>query len=151
MPSIVASYIYTMVALAIVGTILIATFNSFTVSLKNTSEAEQLKNLLEHVAAKGNELLTITATTNSSTRISIQLPAAIGYKQYWLRLRNDSQNTWIEGSLGQIAEKTELTQLFLPKGTIASGIFVGGYGPAVLEAYMNCSTPTLKLTSQGGS
>ncbi|MCJ7559303.1 hypothetical protein MUO79_01630 [Candidatus Bathyarchaeota archaeon] len=150
MPSIIASHIYTMVALAVVGALLIATFNSYTTSLKTTSESEQLKNLLSHVAAKGNELLTITATTNSSTRISIPLPATIGQKQYWLRIRNDSSNTWIEGSLGQIIEKTEPNRLFLPKGTSASGYFVGGYGSAILESYMNGSTPQLNLTFIGG-
>jgi hypothetical protein len=150
MPSIVASHIYTMFAVAVVGAILIAAFNSYTTSIKTTSESEQLKNILSHVAAQGNELLTLTEATNSSTRFSIQLPAAIGQKQYWLRIRNDSSSTWIEGSFGQIAEKTELDRLFLPKGTSASGYFIGGYGPAILESYMNSSTPQLNLTYRGG-
>ena len=150
MPSTLSSHIYTLVALAAVSTILVATLNSYTTSLRATSEIEQLKNLLNHVAAKGNELLTIVATTNSSTRVFIQLPTTIGHKQYWLRARNDSSSAWLEGSLGQMTENGVTHQVFLPQRTSASGYFVGGYGPAILGSYMNGSTPQLNLASQGG-
>lgn len=150
MPSIVASYVYTMVALAVVSALLVATFNSYTTTLKVTSESQQLNNIMCLVAAKGNELITISVNTNSSAQIFIQLPAAIGYQQYWLRLRNDSLNTWLEGSLGQIVEETPPNRIFLPKGVSVSGFYVGGYGPAILESRMNGSTPQLDLTYQGG-
>lgn len=150
MPSIVASHVYTMVAIAIVSALLIATLNAYTSSLNATAETEQLTNLLTIVASKANEQLTITATTNSSTRILIQLPAAIGTQPYWLRARNDSTHTWIEGSVGPVAEKTEVNKLFLPAGASATGIFIGGHGSAVLESYMNGSTPQLKLAYSGG-
>jgi len=141
---------YTFVALVAVGTILIATLNTYTNSLRTTSEIEQLENLINHVAANGNELLTIVATTNSSTRVFLQLPGAIGYKQYWIRARNDTTSVWLEGSLGQTIVDEITLQVFLPRKTSASGYFVSGYGPAILEAYMNGSTPQLKLSSVGG-
>lgn len=150
MPSTLSSHIYTLVALAAVSTILVATLNSYTTSLRATSEIEQLKNLLNHVAAKGNELLTIVAATNSSAQVFIQLPTTIGYKQYWLRARNDSSSAWLEGSLGQMTENGATHRVFLPQTTSASGYFVGGYGPAILGSYMNGSTPQLNLASQGG-
>lgn len=150
MPSILSSHIYTLVALAAVGTLLVATLNSYTASLKTTSEIEQLKNLLNHVATKGNELLNTIAATNSSAQVYVQLPSTIGYRQYWLRARNDSSSAWIEGSLGQITENGITHRVFLPKRTSASGYFVGGYGSAILESYMNGSTPQLNLTSLGG-
>jgi len=139
-----------MIALAVVGALLVATVNSYTTTLKTASETEQLKNLLNQVAAKGNELLTIAAATNSSTRVFIQLPAAIGYQQYWIRAGNDSSITWIEGALGQISGIRAPNRVFLPQGASASGSFVGGYGPAVLESYMNGSTPQLNIASLGG-
>ncbi|MFQ6068841.1 MAG: hypothetical protein ACE5KD_04770 [Candidatus Bathyarchaeia archaeon] len=104
MPSILSSHTYTLVALAAVCTLLVATLNSYTTSLEAASEIEQLKNLLNHVAAKGNELLTIVAATNSSAQVFLQLPATIGHKQYWLHARNDSSSVWLEGSLGQMTE-----------------------------------------------
>jgi len=150
LPSTLAGHIYTMVALVAIGTLLVTTLNSYTATLKATSEAEQLKNILNQVAAKANELITTAAATNSSTRFFLQLPATIGYQQYWLRARNDSSSAWIEGSLGQMVEKTAPNRLFLPKGTSAFGYFVGGYGPAILESHMNGSTPQLDLASLGG-
>lgn len=139
-----------MVALVAVSTLLVATVNSYTTSLKTVSEVGQLKDLLKHIAAKGNEILTLAAVTNSSIQVFLQVPAVIGYQQYWLRVRNDSSTAWVEGSLGQMVENEVLNQVFLPKGTSASGCFVGGYGPAVLESYMNGSTPQLNLASLGG-
>lgn len=150
MPSIIASHIYTMVALAAVGTLLVATVHSYTAALKTTAEIEQLKNILAQVAAKGNELITITSTTNSSARAFLQLPSAIGYQQYWLRARNDSSRTWIEGCLGIVIDIPAPYRVFLPKETSASGYFVGGYGPAKLESYINGSSSQLKLSMLGG-
>lgn len=139
-----------MVALAAVSALLIATINSFTTTLKATSEMEQLKNILSHVAARGNELLTIASATNSSTRVFLQLPATIGYQQYWIRASNDSQSTWIEGNLGQITKINAPNRVFLPQGASATGSYVSGDGPAVLESYMNGSIPQLNLASLGG-
>lgn len=150
MPSTIASHIYTMVALAAISALLVATLNAYTTTLKTTSEIEQLKNLLNQVAAKGNELLTMAAVTKSQTHAFLQLPAAIGYQQYWIRATNDSAHAWIEGSLGELTEQNAPYQIFLPQGTSVSGHFVGGYGPAVLESHMNGSTPQLRLGSLGG-
>ncbi len=150
MPSIVSGHIYTFVALAAVSTILIATLNAYTTSLRAIPEAEQLRNLLNHLAAKGNELLTIATTTNSSTKVFLQLPTTIGSHQYWLRACSDSSSAWLEGSLGQEMEDAASCRVFLPQGTSASGHFIGGYGPAILESYMNGSAPQLNLASLGG-
>jgi Na+-translocating ferredoxin:NAD+ oxidoreductase RnfG subunit len=150
LPSTIASHIYTMVALAVICALLVATLNAYTTTLKNTSEIEQLKNLLNQVAAKGSELLTMAAVTKSQTQAFLQLPAAIGYQQYWIRAANDSARAWMEGSLGEVTEQNAPYQVFLLQGISASGHFVGGYGPAVLESHMNGSTPQLKLGSLGG-
>jgi len=139
-----------MVALAAVGSLLVATVNSYTITLRTTSETQQLNNLINQVAAKGNELLTTTAATNYSIRVYLQLPATIGYQQYWIRATNDSSSTWIEASLGQMTVNRAPNQVFLPKGTSASGYFVGGYGSAILESYVNGSTLQLNLASSGG-
>jgi len=150
LPSTIPGHIYTMIALAVVGALLVATVNSYTSTLRNTSEIEQLGNLLSQVAAKGSELITLTASTNSSAHTSIQLPASIGTQQYWIRARNDSSNAWVEGALGQLTEEEAPNKIYLPKGTSTTGRFVSGYGSAILETYMNGSIPHLNLSSQGG-
>ena len=101
MPSTIPSHIYTMLALAVIGSLLVATVNSYAASLRNASEIEQLRNFQEQVAAKASELITVVTSTDASAQASLQLPASIGTNQYWLRARNDSSYAWIEGALGQ--------------------------------------------------
>ncbi len=149
-PSTIAGHIYTMIALAVIGSLLIATVNSYTTSLRNASEIEQLRNLLGQVAAKGSELITLVASANLSAHASLQLPASIGTKQYWLRARNDSSSAWIEGALGQMIDEDVPIRVYLPRETSVSGYYISGYGAAVLEAHMDGSIPQLNLTSKGG-
>lgn len=146
----VSSYIYTFAALTAVSAILICSLSSFTATLRTSSETNQLKNLLTGVAAKADELLTLVAVTNSSARVYVSLPACIGNQQYWMRLRNDSSNAWIEGSFGKTVGAGEVNQVFLPKEPYASGQFVAGYGSALLECYHNGSVVQLNLVSVGG-
>ena len=150
MPSTIPGHIYTMIALAVIGALLIATVNSYTTSLRNASEIEQLRNLLGQVAAKGSELITLVASANLSAHASLQLPASIGTQQYWLRARNNSSNAWIEGALGQMVDVAVPNRVYLPRGTSVSGYYVSGYGAAILEAYINGSNPQLNLSSKGG-
>jgi len=150
MPSTIPGHIYTMIALAVVCSLLVATVNSYTASLRNASEIEQLRNLLSQVAAKGSELVTLAASANLSAHVSVQLPAAIGTQQYWLRARNDSSNAWIEGALGQMIDEAVPNRAYLPRGTSVSGYYISGYGAAILEAYIDGSNPQLNLTSKGG-
>jgi type II secretory pathway pseudopilin PulG len=150
MPSTIPSHIYTMIALALVGALLVATVNSYAGTLRNTSEVEQLRNLLSQVAAKGIELITLTASTNSSAAASVHLPASIGTQQYWMRARNDSSSVWIEGALGEIFEGEVSNKVYLPRTVSAGGHYNSGYGSAVLQTHMNGSTPQLDLSSQGG-
>lgn len=145
-----ASYFYTLVALTSISVLLIFSLSSYTATLRNTTETEQLKNILNGVAAKANELITLVTATDSSISLTVQMPTSIGNQQYWMRLRNDSSNAWLEGSLGQTVGGGEVYQVFLPSKTSASGYFVAGYGPALLECYTNDSTPQLNLASLGG-
>ena len=141
-----------MVALAIIASLLVATVNSYTTSLRNMSELEQLGNLLSIMASNGNDLVTLVASTNSSAQSVVQLPASIGTQLYWLRMRNDSSNAWIEGAFGLVMdEATPSHRVYLPKGISTSGEFASGYGPAVFEAYMNGSNLQLNLSSLGGA
>ena len=150
MPSTIPSHIYTMVALAVIGSLLVATVNSYAASLRNASEIEQLRNFQEQVAAKASELITVVASTDGSAQASLQLPGSIGTRQYWLRARNGSSYAWIEGALGPLTEETVLNRVYLPRETSASGYYVSGYGNTILRAYMNGSSPQLVLSSQGG-
>lgn len=149
MPSVVSSYLYTLAALISVSTLLIYSLSSYAATLRNTSEIEQLKRILNEVATQASQLITLVAVTNSSARVSVRLPTSIGNQQYWMRLRNDSSNAWLEGSLGLTVGEGELHQVFLPPRASVSGYLVAGYGHAMLEGYLNVTTPQLNLSSGG--
>ena len=150
MPSIASTHLYTFLAMGIVSTLLICSFSIYASTVRTIPEIEQLKNILDHVAAKGNELLTLVTATNSTVQTLIQLPSTLGRQGYWIRVRNDTSNAWVEGALGQIREDGTEHRVFFPRSVWASGRYIGGYGPAILECYMNGSIPQLNLSSVGG-
>ena len=150
MPSIALNHLYTFIALTIVSILLISSYSSYANTLQTIPEIEQLKNILDHVAAKGNELLTLVITTTSKVHTLVQLPPTIGNREYWIRIRNDTSNVWIEGALGQIDDGGREYEIFLPGKASTSGCYTGGYGPAMLECYMNGSIPQLNLSPAGG-
>jgi len=150
LPSIVSSYIYTIVALTVVSVLLLCSLNSYTLTLRNTSETDQLRNILNGVAAKANEILTLVTATNSSLTVYLSLPATIGDQPYWMRMRNDSSSAWVEGSLGQMFEGNTELRVLISHKTSMSGYFISAHGQASLQGYMNGSTPQLNLASVGG-
>jgi len=150
LPSVPSSHLYTFLALITVSILLISSYSSYANTMRTIPEIKQLKNILDHVAAKGNELLTLATTTNSTSYIFIELPPTIGYREYWIRVQNDTSNVWVEGALGQLGEDGTKYQVFLPKKASTSGYYIGGHGSAILECYMNGSIPQLNLGSAGG-
>jgi len=146
----VLSYIYTLVALTAVSAILLYSLNSYTFTLRNSSETDQLRNILNGVAAKADEILTLVAATNSSLTVYLDLPATIGDQQYWMRIRNDSFSAWVEGSLGQLFEDNAELRVFISSRASTSGNFNSAHGKASLRGYMNGSTAQLNLASVGG-
>ncbi len=145
MPAIAQSYIYSFFALIIVSTLLISSFATYTTTLRTIPEKEQLENLLNHVASEGYKLITLTTATNSTAEALLQLPATLGTKHYWIKLRNESSKAWVEGALGSIHEGIGTNRVYLPKTVSASGNYSSDYGPAVLECHNNSSTISLCL------
>ena len=146
MPSIIPSYIYMFAAMTAVGTLLIFSFNSYAATLRSIPETEQLDNLLNHVSAKATELLTLTKA-DSNAQIYLNLPTAIGDREYWIRLRNDTIQSWIEGGFGEIWDGTTFHKVSLAGKPSAKGHYTSGFGPAVLKCSLNGSVPQLFLTS----
>jgi hypothetical protein len=147
MPAIASSYVYAFFALISVSSILISAFAAYAATLRTIPEVEQLRNLLEFVAAKGCELVALTTTTNSTSRATIQLPSSFGSKQYWVRLESESTKAWVEGALGEIHEGRVVDRVYLPKAISVSGNYSSSYGPGVLECYIDTSTVHLELST----
>jgi len=132
-----------------VSSLLIFSFMAYAEALRVSSETRQLKNLIDHVAAKSIELLTLALATNATSEAFLPMPASIGNKQYWLRLCNNSEKTWLEGGLGNAPmEGTEL-RVYLPKEASATGYYIGGYGAVHLKCYSNASVPQILFINSG--
>lgn len=147
MPSIIPSYVYMFAAMTAVGTLLIFSFNSYAATLRLIPETEQLDNLLSYVVAKATELQSLT-TANSNMQAYMNLPSKIGDRAYWLRLRNDTVQSWVEGGFGEITENTITNhRVYLAGNPSTSGQYTSGFGAAVLKSYMNGSVVQIYLTS----
>ena len=149
MPSIIPNYVYTFFALTVVGTLLIATFSAYAVSVKQDVEIEELKNLLEYVAAESCELISTSTTNNSTATVRVPLPYRVGEKRYWIQLGNDSSKAWVEGGFGTSPVQSFLT-IFVPGPVAASGLYTSGYGFAELECQVQGTLTVLNISEVTG-
>ena len=147
MPSITPGYLYTIVALIAVSTLLSVAFLAYTNAFRVSSATSKLKNLMDYVAAKGTELLTLALTTNTTAGTFVQMPTTIGDKQYWLQLRNNSAKAWLEGGFGNTPTQAADFKVYLPQRTSAGGYYLAGYGAAYLECQARNSILQLNLMS----
>jgi hypothetical protein len=115
--------------------------------MKTDVEIEQLKNLLEHVAAESCEAISTTQANNSTVTIRVSVPTRLGEKRYWLQLQNDTTHTWIQGGLGSTPVSTTL-RVFVPGMVNASGVYVSGHGFAELVCEIQGTTVCLNLSGE---
>lgn len=148
MPSIIPSHIYMFLAMTVVGTLLIFSFNTFASTLRFVPEKEQLYSIIAHVAAKATELAILT-TPNSTTEISLKLPISIGDRQYWIRLQNNTYQSWIEGGFGETVANSALYKVSIPGKPSVAGSYTDDSGNAVLKCYESESVVQLILTNGG--
>ncbi|MEM2281141.1 MAG: hypothetical protein QXZ68_04030 [Candidatus Bathyarchaeia archaeon] len=147
MPSITTGYLYTFFALIAVSGILIASFVDYANAIRFSSEVKTLRDLMDFVAAEATELLTAALTANASAETYIEAPAAIGDKQYWLALRNDSVRVWLEGGFGKTPTISGVLCVYLTVEAEASGYYVGGYGAICLTCSTGANAPKITISA----
>jgi hypothetical protein len=135
-----------MIALVIVSGLLVFSFMAYAEALDASSEIKNLKNLMDQVATKCIEMVSLATVTNASSDCYVQMPPSIGNSQYWLQLHNDSSEAWLEGGLGQtVVEGTDM-QVYLLSNSFASGVYVSEYGAVHLQCTVEGSVPHITLT-----
>ena len=95
MPSMIPSYVYTLFASIIVGTIVISACGLSTVNVKHEAEKQQLSNISEYVATESLELVAHATAENLTSTFHLNVPSLIGSQRYWIRIANDSAKTWV--------------------------------------------------------
>jgi len=147
MPSVPINFFYSLMAMMIVSMLLTCSFASYVNLLRGTSEINSLREVVDRVAAKAEGALATIIAHNATMSILIQLPTRIGYRDYWIRLANDSSKAWLEGGFGKAPISGEKTyRVYFPRKAYASGTFEGGYNLALLSCFLNGSVPQLVLS-----
>ena len=148
MPSIIPSYIYTLFASIIVGTLIITACGLSSANVKSEAEKQQLANIAEYVATKSLELASNAPADNLTLTSTLDIPALIGSQRYWIQITNDSQQSWVQVGFGTAA-LSSAQQLNMPFFVKASGVYISGSGPALLQYHSDTAGDYLSL--YGGS
>jgi len=148
LPSIIPSYVYTLFASLIVGTIVIAACGLSTVNVKAEAEKQQLSNIAEYVATESLELISHATAENLTSTLHLDVPQLIGNQRYWIKIANDSAKTWVEVGFGTATLSSE-QRAYIPSEVAASGTYISGSGVANLECYADSSG--VHLTLFGGN
>jgi hypothetical protein len=147
MPSIIPSYVYSLFAALIVGTIVLYACSLSIVNIRNEAATQQLSNIDEYVATQSLSLLSHTTEDKQNSTLTLDIPSDIGNEIFWVRINNDSSNAWVESGFGTNATVSQ-TRMCLPVTVVASGTFVSGSGQALLECHFENNVATLTLTKE---
>jgi hypothetical protein len=147
-PSIIPSYVYTLFASIIVGTLVISACGLSTVNVKTEAEKQQLSNIAEYVATESLELISHATAENLTSTLHLNVPPLIGNQRYWIKIANDSAKTWVEVGFGTTAIMSE-QRAYIPSEVAASGTYTSGSGATILECHSDSSG--VHLTLSGGN
>ncbi len=147
MPSIIPSYVYTLFASILVGTIIISMVGLAVANVKREAEEQQLSTIAKYVAVKSMQLTTNAPADNLTSTISLDVPAAIGNQRYWIHIQNDSAKVWVEVGFGNTVMQNDITAR-IPSDLVASGTFISGSSVAFLDFISDSSG--MHLTLRGG-
>jgi hypothetical protein len=148
MPSIIPSYVYTLFASLIVGTIVVSACSLSTLNVKTEAENQQLTNIAEYVAAESMDLISHATSENLTSTLHLNVPQLIGNKMYWIQIANDSARTWVEAGFGTTVHSSE-QRTYMPMEASATGIYTSSSGVATLECYSDSAG--IHLTLSGGN
>ena len=148
MPSIIPSYIYTLFASILVGTIIICTCGIAILNVRNQAEEQQLSNIAKDLASESTSLISKVGEADGNSSKWIIFPATISGKTYWIQFANDSSKTWIEFGLGNTIKPSE-NRIYLPFKIAVSGTFTSNS----VQAFLYCQSEygELQLTLSGAN
>ena len=147
MPSIIPSYIYTLFASIIVGTIVISACGLSTANVKYEAEKQQLSNIADYVAAESIKLVCRAVSENLTSTLHLDIPQLIGNERYWIKMQNDSTKTWVEVGLGTTVLSSDQLA-YIPSEVDVSGTYISGSSLAFLECHPDGSSIQLTLSGE---
>ncbi len=145
MPSIIPSYVYTLFASIIVGTLIIGMCGLSVANVKHEAEEQQLSSIAKYVATKSMDLVSKADVSNLTLTVALDIPDTVGNQRYWIRILNDSSNAWVETGYGNAVLSSE-QRAYIPAEIVASGVYISGSGAAFLEYSLSPSGAHLTLS-----
>ena len=145
MPTIIPSYIYSLFASVLVGSIIISATAMATSNLKGQAQEQQLKTIARYVATKISETVANCADENVTTQQSLSIPSLIGTQRYWIQIMNDSLGIKVEVGLGTMPFSSDC-YAYVPAEASASGQYISDSPNAFLSSYSENSNVYLTLT-----
>ena len=146
MPSIIPSYVYSLFAALLVGSIIVYSCSLSALSIKNEAATQQLRNVGSYVVAQSLTLITQTSQNQNTTQF-LNVPSSIGNQRYWIQIANDSSGAWVESGFGTAVTSSQI-HFDIPVSVTASGIFICGSARPLLQCHFEGGTPVLTLTSE---
>lgn len=146
MPTIIPSYVYSLFAALIVGSIIVYACSASASGIRNEANTQQLSNIDEYVATQSMNLLTHTTENNQNTTQFLEIPSDIGSQRFWIHIANDSSGAWVESGFGTEVS-TSQQRVYIPANVAASGTFVSGSGRAFLQCHLENQVFNLTLNS----
>lgn len=147
MPSNIPSYLYSLLASLIIGTILVTAVSVETLTIRNNAKDQQLKNIEQYIAAQALQLISQTTLENQTTTQHLNIPTAIGNERFWIQLTNNTKTAIIQTGYGLNINPTDKT-LTLPTKAQATGTYLSGQGHPLLQCHYQNQTITLTLTQE---
>ena len=147
MPTIIPSYVYSLFAALIVGTIVLYACSVSAINIRNEASTQQLSNIDEYVATQSLTLLSHTTEDKQNSTLSLDIPSAIGNEIFWIRISNDSSGAWVESGFGTNATASQRACTYQPllrRPELSSAVL----GRALLECHFENQVATLTLTSE---
>ena len=147
MPSIIPSYVYTLFATIIVGTIVVSACGISTLNVRNEFTKQQLSSLSEYIAIEGLELIIQTKFNNVTSRLQLNIPDSIGNQIYWIRIMNSTLKSWVEAGFGETPFSSQ-QRTYIPSKIVASGAYFSGSGQLILECNSNTTGTYLTISGE---
>jgi hypothetical protein len=135
------NYFYTLLAIGAIALMLANSFQNHADGIQEASERMALKCILDQVASKCTEMISLAETKGASTDIYLRMPNTIGNQRYWVGFSSDSSGSWVEGGFGEPFDGDTQCRRELPWNITASGTYRGGYGIMSI----NCSIQITEL------
>lgn len=146
MVSSIPSYMYSLFASLIIGSILVCAVTVETNSIRGSANQQQLENIQQYVAAQALTLITQTTIEGQTTTQYLDIPSAIGNQRFYIHLSSDESSAWVTSGFNQNITLSRASEV--PAKAEAQGSILSGQGRPLLECHYQNQIATLTLTQE---